>query len=798
MGCGGSSQSGGKGDASGKPEDKSDRKAAQAENKDYQAKMDFISTVPLMKRLPRDLLPLVAGVCTDGEFKAGDNVIEQGATGDTFYFIRSGEAGVHVKGDNGESKQVASLKSGDYFGENALLRDETRSATVVANSPLVVFMITRASFQELGLNDKLQFANRRAVAAGGESDTRSKPPTDKTPQQRALIAEALRKNEHLATITVLDDNRINAFIDAMWDETVPSGQELIQEGDLNAHYFYVVQSGEFVINQTQNQDGGVDNFEAKGKSKVVKTISPGGSFGELALLYLMPRNATVTAKVESKVWVVDRTNFKNILMKVSNAKVAEYKKYLDCVRILQSLLSEEKEELAKALVEMHFTKGEQVIEQGELGNTFYILYDGAVEIIKDGKSVSELEANQARGTSQYFGEGALLDNETRQATVQVTSDIAKALVLDRDAFQILLGPLKDIIEASRSGVARTKAQGGGRASVSGGDNSDKPRDKIIRKDLVKIGLLGCGGFGVVELNEHKVTKETFAMKGLSKGYIVKTGMQESVMNEKNILMMTNSPFIIKCFETFNASQFLYFLLEPALGGELYATYNRKGLHGSDKHARFYAAGTIFAFEHLHARRIIYRDLKPENLLITESGYVKLTDMGLAKFVIGKSFTTCGTPDYFAPELIEFSGHTRAVDWWTLGVLIFELMSGHPPFESAYPMQIYGKVIKGINKVPFPPKCQGAVGDLVKSLLKYNPSERLACRPGGVENVKTHAWFAQFDWKAMQDQSMDPPYRPVVKSKKDLQNFKCRMDDVPKAIEYKENGTGWDKSFATST
>merc|ERR1719361_1706997 len=121
-------------------------------------------------------------------------------------------------------------------------------------------------------------------------------------------------------------------------------------------------------------------------------------------------------------------------------------------------------------------------------------------------------------------------------------------------------------------------------------------------------------------------------------------MQESVMNEKNILLITNSEFIIKLWETYNGSQTLYFLLEPALGGELYATYNRKGFHGSDKHAKFYSAGVVFAFEHVHERRIIYRDLKPENLLLTETGQIKLTDMGLAKFVIGKTYTTCGTPE----------------------------------------------------------------------------------------------------------------------------------------------------------
>jgi len=235
-------------------------------------------------------------------------------------------------------------------------------------------------------------------------------------------------------------------------------------------------------------------------------------------------------------------------------------------------------------------------------------------------------------------------------------------------------------------------------------------------------------------------------------------------------------------------------MELALGGELYATYNRKGLHGSEKHAKYYVAGVTFAFEHLHDRNVIYRDLKPENLLLTEHGHIKLTDMGLAKFVIGKTFTTCGTPDYFAPELISSSGHNKAVDWWTLGVLIFELMSGHPPFESAYPMQIYTKVMKGINKVVMPQKCQGATGELIKALLKNDPGERIAMKTGGVQNVKDHNFFSGFEWAKMKKLELPPPYVPVVKSKKDLANFCARKEDMPRQLEYHDPGTGWDKDF----
>jgi len=263
-----------------------------------------------------------------------------------------------------------------------------------------------------------------------------------------------------------------------------------------------------------------------------------------------------------------------------------------------------------------------------------------------------------------------------------------------------------------------------------------------------------------------------------------------------VQIMCDSPFIVKLYETYNGEQSLYFLLELALGGELYATYNKKGLWGNEDCAKFYVAGTVFAFEHLHSKKIIFRDLKPENLLLNDQGHVKLTDMGLAKVVIGKTYTTCGTPDYFAPELIASKGHTIAVDWWTLGVLNFELLAGHPPFESATPMQIYSKVKKGINKVTFPRKCKGKVETLIKGLCHASPSERLPMKKGETKNIKTQQWYADFDWDAFEKQKMSPPYKPTVKNKKDIANFSARKEDMPPQINYKDPKTGWENGFAT--
>jgi len=809
MGCGGSkpkdggdSGPGDNGSAKG-GKDKSkdvDKKQAQSDNQEYQEKLVWMKNVPLFKSLPFDKHPILAEACEVVKYKAGQVIIKQGDRGSEFFIVKKGEASVTVisqeDAENGESKgtAVAVLKKGDYFGENALLRDEPRTATITANADVECLKLTRAKFEELQLMDHLQFASRKAVGAGGGGarNIEIHAPDPKTEQERKLIAESFSRNENLKTMVTLDEARVNAMIDVAWKADVKAGTEVIKEGDLAADYFYVVQEGKFDIHVLDTALGDQQQ-PGRENTKKVGQVGQGGSFGELALLYLVPRAATVQATEDSKVWVFDRQSFKRVLMKASESKVQEYVKYLGNVPQLNPLLKDEKKALAEALVEMHFGSGEIILQQGEPGNTFYILYEGEVDIIVDGTVVKSEQASKSRGEARVFGEKALLNEEARAATVRVTSETAKALALDRDSFQMLLGPLQDILDAEKNGGDRK----GGLKNVKGDLNpQDGTREKILRRDLQRIGLLGCGGFGAVELYEHKVKKDTFAMKGLSKGYIVKTCMQESVMNEKNILMMTNSPFIIRLWETYNGSQTLYFLLEAALGGELYATYNRKGFHGMERHAKFYTAGTVLAFDHMHQRRIIYRDLKPENLLMNDKGNLKVTDMGLAKFVIGKTYTTCGTPDYFAPELIASTGHTNAVDWWTLGILIFELMSGHPPFESAYPMQIYSKVMKGISKVDFS-KCQGPLADLIKSLLKKEPSERLPMRPGGLVNIKNHKWFAGFDWPSFTNGSMDPPYKPLVKSAKDLANFSARKEDMPRQIQYEEkDNDGWDKDFAT--
>lgn len=741
----------------------------------------FLKQVQLFRRLPADQIPALASCSKEVAFESGQTVIRQGDEGDAFFIIKTGTANVEVDG-----KKEATLRSGDYFGESALLRDEPRTATIVAASTITALKITREQFQRLGLKEKLDFAKRGAFGGGNNKEVKVKPPSHKSHEERKLMHAALKSNANLTTVVDLNEQQLNEMIDVAWKESVPGGTELIKQNDLEADYLYIVQTGSFEVLISGQEEG----KSAEQAAASVATISPGGSFGELALLYFAPRAATVKAKEESVVWVIDRKNFKTILAKKSDDIVHKYVQYLHKVDILSSLKDDERLEVAKALLEMSFHKDEVVMQQGEKGEIFYILITGDVSVIKDGKQETTLSGNAA--SPSFFGEMALLNSEPRTATIKVTSESARALTLDRASFDMLLGPLGEIKARGLGGASKV-----GHVALTSVDPNKKV-GHIKRQDLKRLGLLGCGGFGAVEMVEHVGTGDTYALKALSKGYIVKSGMQASVMSEKTVQMLCDSPFIVKLYETYNGDQSLYLLLELALGGELYATYHKKDLFGKAPHAKYYIAGVVHAFDHMHHKKIIFRDLKPENVLLNEAGHVKVTDMGLAKVCVGKTYTTCGTPDYFAPELIQATGHTRALDWWTLGILTFELMAGNPPFESASPMQIYQKVVKGIGKVNFPRSVKGTAEDLVKALCKADPSERLPMKKGGILNIQQHLWYHGFDWGAMGKLTLPPPYKPHVRNKKDITNFSARKEDMPPQIPYKDPGTGWDKNFATST
>ncbi|ORZ24560.1 kinase-like domain-containing protein [Absidia repens] len=303
------------------------------------------------------------------------------------------------------------------------------------------------------------------------------------------------------------------------------------------------------------------------------------------------------------------------------------------------------------------------------------------------------------------------------------------------------------------------------------------QDSITRdvKDYTLLDTLGTGTFGRVYLAKEQTQKKVYAVKVLKKADVVRLKQVEHINSERYVLSHVTFPFIVELYCTFQDHQCLYMVQEYVLGGELFRHLRKAGRFSNDT-TRFYAAEIILAIEYLHSKDIIYRDLKPENLLLDAQGHIKITDFGFAKTVEDRTWTLCGTPEYLAPEIIQSKGHGKAVDWWALGILIFEMLAGYPPFYDDNHFGIYERILGG--KVQYPNYLETSAKDLLKRLLVIDRTRRLGNLKGGADDVKMHKWLRGTDWLGLLKKTVRAPLVPSYSSDQDTSNF----ENYPAEVE----------------
>eukprot|EP00743_Colponemidia_sp_Colp-15_P001355 GILK01001485.1.p1 GENE.GILK01001485.1~~GILK01001485.1.p1 ORF type:complete len:358 (+),score=61.05 GILK01001485.1:21-1094(+) len=307
---------------------------------------------------------------------------------------------------------------------------------------------------------------------------------------------------------------------------------------------------------------------------------------------------------------------------------------------------------------------------------------------------------------------------------------------------------------------------------------EEMRERVSLDDFVLLKVIGKGSYGKVMQVRKKDTGQIFAMKMLRKENIVKRNQVEHTKTERNVLEYVAHPFIVNLRYAFQTSKKLYFVLDYCPGGELFFHLSRAGRF-TEERTKFYAAEITLAIEHLHKLNIVYRDLKPENVLLDADGHVRLTDFGLSKEGIEdneSAHSFCGTPEYLAPEILNRVGHGKAVDWWSLGALVYEMLTGLPPFYTRDREKLFENIRRGDLK--YPSFISPAARSLLMSLFNRDPNQRLG---GGVRDaaeVREHPWFASVDWDGMLSRRLAAPFKPKVQSSTDTTNFDKEFLNMP--------------------
>lgn len=296
-------------------------------------------------------------------------------------------------------------------------------------------------------------------------------------------------------------------------------------------------------------------------------------------------------------------------------------------------------------------------------------------------------------------------------------------------------------------------------------------------ELLKV--IGKGSFGKVMQVRKRDTSRIYALKIIRKAHIISRSEVTHTLAERTVLAKVNCPFIVPLKFSFQSPDKLYLGLAFVNGGELFLHLQREGRF-SEERSRFYAAELFCALEHLHSFNVIYRDLKPENILLDYTGHIALCDFGLCKLNMGDKETThtfCGTPEYLAPELLLGRGYTKAVDWWTLGVLLYEMLTGLPPFYSEDVNEMYRKIL--YDPLVFLPDVRPDARDLLRRLLERDASKRLGSPPGGAMEIKNHPFFTKhIDWSMLSAKKVRPPFKPGVASAFDTSNFDPEFTSEP--------------------
>mmetsp|Transcript_46118 Transcript_46118/g.111734 ORF Transcript_46118/g.111734 Transcript_46118/m.111734 type:complete len:1072 (+) Transcript_46118:255-3470(+) len=661
------------------------------------------------------------------EYKKGEDIFQQGDVGDYFYVLAEGKVKFYSNG-----KIIGRGERGHSFGEAALLYAAPRAATVTAAEDSTLYRVDQQTFKFITQNSAQEIRQQKL--------------------------ELLRNVDFL-------DNLLNDDLQRLCDLMVPrmvSKGEYLYQKDGEADAFYVLQSGEMRATDIVVGDTTFEDI----------IIQPGDYFGQNALARDSPRENSVLAEEESTVFGIDRTTFDKVLGSFYNVILkTNDRQLLGHIEVIKDLGLDSFQliSLAEQVVEVQFIEGEEIFaEEEDIEPALYLIRDGTVNI-----SVGEGEDEKTVQEDVYFGDDVLLSKEDvvpARYTVTALDDVicgcltvkACRLVLDLQADDNTAHSAQDGGNELRLSSSATMQR---RAELAASFDNDV----MTIDDLEKIKIVGEGEYGKVWLTKWPKRDEVFALK-IQQLEQDGESYYDNIKREVATIGCLHHPYIVGLINSKFTGNECFMVMDFISGGELWSVVHREYPDGrwesgiSAKDAQFYALIIADTISYMHRRNILFRDLKPENVMIDADGYPNIIDFGFAKVCEDKAFTFCGTPNYVAPEIVLNAGHGVGVDHWAMGVMIYEMLSGENPFwyDGIDTMTLYEIIVKD---EPYPLEKEHSdpvVEHLIDGLLEKDPSQRMGVLAGKDKDILFHEWFDGWDLQQLRHKKIKAPWLPPKK------------------------------------
>jgi len=690
-------------------------------------------------------------------------------------------------------------------------------------------------------------SERRLPTDGG-------PPLPKAAVDVRVVARAC---DGIALFKTLRRDDRTRLYESMYQVEYQPGEPVVRAGE-EGRNFYVVVDGHLNVTKPGSRTSTTTSYTSSPKNasasfatnKVVNTLGPGDTFGEVALLHSVPRSATVSAAERVKLWALDRVTFKRILSRCAFERRERNESLLKRVALLEGLDEYGRKVLADALRPCAFVAGETIFKQDESDETtkFHVIEKGQVSVrLRNGGEVNRLTAGQ------YFGEVSVLEGTPPTASIIALTDV-RTVSLDRAAFKRMLGDevlnamaryaekysydedpaadargvgdpfdrksakaaLREKYDASsamrlvgdptgrrtraekemrlaakrerdgRSTFARWTETFPENASVGRDEKKRNVRSTVSATDLTFHKELGVGMSGSVYLAKVKNTNVTCCVKVMRKRRALRLDQAENILRERALsrLFHEDTSFIMQSACAFQDDACLYLVMDFMPGGDLFQLLlHSTGTRGAfdPAVAQFYAAEVFLALEFLHHRHYVYRDLKPENVLVDGDGHVKLADLGFCKIVEPghRTYTTCGTSDYMAPEVMLSQGYDQSADLWAFGVFVYELLAGHAPFKAETESRRHRRILTA--DLRFAADFHLTAKDLVTKLCVVETSMRLGCASRGLDDIKDHVFWER-DWDEVASRKTKPPAAPEMRDAARL----CRLEPIQGVGEFRQS------------